>query len=109
LYYLALTYNDMGAEDWAREKLIALAERFPRSPHMAAGQKLLASLNAKQPTEAVADNHQNMNAEILVSRNGGGLPQPVNPPSLTPVPSLRHSGIESPPAEATLCRLGVWC
>jgi outer membrane protein assembly factor BamD len=90
LYYLALTYKDMGADDWAREQLIALTERFPNSPHAASGKKMIASLNQSRPTETIAQasNHENNNkTEILVSRSG-----PVRAPSLTPVTSLsRHS------------------
>jgi outer membrane protein assembly factor BamD len=86
LYYLALTYKDMGADDWAREQLIALVERFPSSPHVASGQKMIASLNQSRSTETIAQasNHENNNkTEILVSRSG-----PVSSPSLTPVTSL---------------------
>jgi len=90
LYYLALTYKDMGADDWARGKLIALTERFP-SPHAATtGQKMIVSLNQSRSTETIAQasNHENNNkTEIMVSRSG-----PVSSPSLTPVTSLsRHS------------------
>ena len=31
LYYLALTYKEIGAEDWAREKLMAFTERYPNT------------------------------------------------------------------------------
>jgi len=90
LYYLVLTYKDMGAENWGREQLIALAERFPGSPHAASGQKMIASLNQSRSTETIAQasNRENNNkTEILVSRSG-----PVSSPSLTPVTSLsRHS------------------
>jgi len=55
LYYLALTYKDMGADDWARGKLIALAERFPNSPHATTtGQTMIASLNQSRSTETIA-------------------------------------------------------
>jgi outer membrane protein assembly factor BamD len=86
LYYLALTYKDMGADDWAREQLIALAERFPNSPHAASGQKMIASLNHSRPTETIAkasNREDNNKTEILVSRSG-----PVRSPSITPVTSL---------------------
>src|SRR5688500_7142973 len=54
LYHLALTYKEIGAEDWAREKLMAFMERYPNNQYVSTGQKVLAALNAKQPTEAVA-------------------------------------------------------
>jgi outer membrane protein assembly factor BamD len=112
LYYLAVTYNDMGADDWAREKLIALAERFPNSLHAASGRKLFASLNAKQETETVAlsTDRSTDSAEFSVSVSPNGVhPQAVTPTALTPVTSLRPAPNGSSPAETTLCRLGVWC
>jgi outer membrane protein assembly factor BamD len=111
LYYLALTYNELGADDWAREKLAALAERFPQNAHASSGRKLLAQLNAKQKTEAVALSTPQFNgadSEISVSMNGAGS-QPMSPPTMTPVTALRSSPNASSPAETTLCRLGVWC
>jgi outer membrane protein assembly factor BamD len=104
LYYLALTYKEIGAEDWAREKLMAFTERYPNHQYASTGQKVLAALNAKQPTEAVAQAPTS------------------SPDTTTKIPSVVHAG--SSPAAAltptpdaavpssgttTLCRLGVWC
>jgi outer membrane protein assembly factor BamD len=89
LYYLALTYKDMGADDWARGKLIALTERFPNSPHAASGKKMIASLNHSRPTEtmAKASNREDNRIDILFSLNGA-LPRAVSTPSLAPITSL---------------------
>jgi outer membrane protein assembly factor BamD len=111
LYYLALTYNEMGAEDWAREKLIALDERFPSNEHATSGRKLLAKLNAKQPAETVAlsKNRSNGTSSDSYSAANGTLPPPVVSPNLNSVTALSGSAKGSPSTETTLCRLGVWC
>ena len=49
LYYLALSYKELGATDWAREQLALLSERFPTSPIRAQGDKLLAKLGGPLP------------------------------------------------------------
>jgi outer membrane protein assembly factor BamD len=74
LYYLALTYKEIGAEDWAREKLMAFTERYPNHQYASTGQKVLATLNAKQPTEAVAQ------------------ATPSSPDTTTKIPSVVHAG-----------------
>ncbi|HJU06849.1 MAG TPA: outer membrane protein assembly factor BamD [Nitrospiraceae bacterium] len=117
LYYLAITYNKLGADDWAREKLIALGERFPTNQNIALGRKLLAKLNAKQPADAVAlsSSRPNGNATDQYTMSSGSLPPPAGISPLAPVTSLAPStslgnsikGSSSP--EMTLCRLGVWC
>ncbi|MGH7231819.1 MAG: outer membrane protein assembly factor BamD [Nitrospiraceae bacterium] len=111
LYYLALTYNELGADDWAREKLIALDERFPGNEHTASGRELLAKLNAKQPADAVALStnrpHDSSNEQYTAS--SGSLPPGIDAPNLAPVTSLSSSAKGSASPETTLCRLGVWC
>ena len=51
LYYLALSYKEMGANDWASEKLMLLAEKYPGSEVAKDGKRLLAKL---QRTPSVA-------------------------------------------------------
>ena len=109
LYYLALAYEKIGADDWAKERLIALNERFPNNQHAASGRKLLAKLNAKQPTDAVAlsTNRPNASSSEIYAANGA-LPSPGGSPNLAPLNSLSSSQRPAS-AETTLCRLGVWC
>ena len=114
LYYLALTYNDMGADGWARENLIALDERFPNSEHHEPGRKLLAKINAKQPTEAIALSTSPSNGTPDARQEpypgpNGNLSPAFSPTALAPVATLRSSGKSTPTTETTLCRLGVWC
>ena len=54
LYFLALSYHDLGADDWASEKLTLLAEKYPNSAHSSEGAKLLAKINKSQPSVLVA-------------------------------------------------------
>jgi tetratricopeptide (TPR) repeat protein len=59
LYYLALSYKEMGANDWASEKLILLAEKYPNSEAAQEGKSLLAKLQKTTPAPAsmVATSH----------------------------------------------------
>jgi outer membrane protein assembly factor BamD len=113
LYYLALTYKEIGAEDWAREKLMAFTERYPDNQYAARGQKVLAALNAKHPTEAVAQAttpSSDTTTKIPSVVHAGSSQEPARTPSLSPAaahsPTPNH-GIQS--GSTTLCRLGVWC
>ena len=54
LYFLALSYHDLGADDWASEKLTLLAEKYPNSAHSGEGARLLAKINKSQPSVLVA-------------------------------------------------------
>src|SRR6476661_5870311 len=54
LYFLALSYHDLGADDWASQKLTLLAEKYPNTAHSGEGAKLLAKINKSQPSVLVA-------------------------------------------------------
>jgi outer membrane protein assembly factor BamD len=54
MYDLARTYHDIGADDWAQEKLFALEQQYPNHKHKAESQKLYASLKVTQPATALA-------------------------------------------------------
>lgn len=90
MYYLALSYNELGADEWAREKLIVLAEKYPNNKYAKDGQKLFAKLTGKRPAETafakVAPAAQDQGNQVVVS-----LPQvpaidllPSGQPSVTP-------------------------
>jgi outer membrane protein assembly factor BamD len=53
LYYLALSYKELGGDDWAQEKLTLLAERYPGNSFAGAGRSLLAQLNLKRPPQTM--------------------------------------------------------
>lgn len=88
LYYLAMSYKEMGANDWASEKLIMLAEKYPQSEAAQDGKKLLAKLQPTlQPAQVVAESKE--------------APQ-QSPPvvaqaqDISPVPATAPSRKESP-------------
>ena len=113
LYYLALTYKEIGAEDWAREKLMAFTERYPTHLHAATGQKLLAALNAKQPAEAFAQatpSSPDLPTKMPSTVHAGSSQEPTRVPSLIPAAALSAGPDHAIPSSGTtLCRLGVWC
>jgi outer membrane protein assembly factor BamD len=107
LYYLALTYKDLGAPDWAQEKLALLLERFPNNANAGEGRALLASLSGGKRTEgssAVAS--LNGAAPSIPSVNGTGA-APSNQPLPDGVSGLQNGTSTS--KQSTLCRLGIWC
>jgi len=113
LYYLALTYSDLGADDWAREKLTVLAERYPNNKFRAESKQLLARLETRQPAMAVAMTGVSSNGASSngASANGahalnGARPHSPSPP---PVSALRDANGVSPAPRTILCRLGIWC
>jgi len=131
MYYLALSYHEIGADDWAQEKLILLAQRYPGNKHQSEGQRLLAKLQSEQKTTAVAlagvsangvsSTQKGVVANNLTSLNGSS-PKVAAQPALTPVASLTpiSHAVPTPPKasiapanalapQATLCRLGAWC
>lgn len=138
LYYLALTYKELGADDWAREKLVELVERYPNNQHQKESRRLLAQLNAKLPPSAVARAGVAQNGSLgngTPNTTNGIQPQPatgpaaalrITPASITPVTAVRppispavpgvpapSNGVAPPAAapsvETTVCRLGTWC
>src|SRR5574341_824008 len=54
MYDLARTYHDIGADDWAQERLFALEQQYPNHKHKAESQKLYAALKVTQPPTALA-------------------------------------------------------
>src|SRR5262245_16549544 len=117
LYFLALSYHDLGADDWASEKLILLAEKYPDSQHSSEGAKLLAKIGKSQP-------------DLLVAKKPDAPPvAPASAAAAAPSPSTesRHSapsggvtpevanGLMRLPSATAMgqgfvnCRLGAWC
>ncbi len=110
LYYLALTYSDIGADDWAQEKLSILSQRFP-DKFEPERKSLYARLQSKAPTESVAMSPGAPGGLSLASGNhrNGSQPQVSSQSSINPVAALRDSTKAALVPDATLCRLGVWC
>ncbi len=131
LYYLAVAYKGLGADEWAREKLIMLADRYPRHGHAEEADALLAALGGAPRTVAVAQQFHEQPAPANVtqaSQNGGvsserhpagfshmnganGAAPTLTAPRIEPA-AIRSSRAPAPaPAPITIetCRLGDWC
>lgn len=112
LYYLALSYKEMGANDWASEKLILLAEKYPNSDVAKDGKKLLAKLQRETPPPAaVAAQVQEPPAsptaqpELVAER----LPQaPLSIPDSS-VSAFSGTSSTSLTQRFVSCRVGAWC
>jgi outer membrane protein assembly factor BamD len=114
LYYLAMTYQELGANDWATEKLQLLAEKYPNSEVAASGRRLLAKLEKKPssvPPAAVAkgepSTEPNQSSTTLMAAS-------ARPPSYTAlsaqtIPDLKSSPAVSLGQSFVSCRLGAWC
>ena len=128
LYYLALSYSELGANDWAHDKLVQLAQQYPNHKHQQASKVLLAKVDAKLPPGTVLAKA----APAPAPANVPGLPSaatstptpvvaqapaPISPTagassSLPPVAqSLTAVSTKSAPftPHVTLCRIGSWC
>jgi outer membrane protein assembly factor BamD len=110
LYYLALTYKEIGANDWAREKLLTLAERYPSNKHQEESRIVLAQLEIQLQAEATAvasagDGSSNGSSSFDGSGSSStvGLRQPGRATA-----TLQPAHSEVPP-KGMLCRLGLWC
>ena len=114
LYYLAMTYQELGANDWATEKLQLLAEKYPNSEVAASGRRLLAKLERKgsSPTPVITASTEPQPAQdqptkalLATSLPAAGLAAPTSPaiPDLKTPPSI---SLRQP---FVACRLGAWC
>ena len=111
LYFLALSYHDLGADDWASEKLTLLAEKYPDSAHSSEGRSLLAKIGGAKPATLLAEN-----VELTPSSTSPTAPPSGNQPSRAAglIPSVPAQSFHLPSATAlrqsfVSCRLGAWC
>lgn len=113
LYFLAQSYHDMGADDWAAEQLTLLAERYPDSKAAADGKSLLAKIGNVAPPTLVAKQETR-------SDSTGSLPSDSSKPMPDSVPfsgfasSAQTGALRVPSANALgqsfiSCHLGAWC
>lgn len=111
LYFLALSYHDLGADDWASEQLTLLAEKYPNTAHSGDGAKLLAKIGKNQPAVVVAKKSEpttgasapTSGVETQRSAPGGGItPQVANGLMRLPSAAVMEQGFVT-------CRLGAWC
>lgn len=111
VYFLALSYHDLGADDWASETLILLVEKYPDSSRAKEGAALLAKIGGPQPAPLVAQQANSVtvqgdsaqtNSSDESSFAHGGL-------SRSSVGSLRIPSANALGQGFVSCRLGAWC
>jgi outer membrane protein assembly factor BamD len=113
LYFLALSYHDLGADDWASEKLTLLAEKYPNSAYSGEGKSLLAKIGTPPPTllalksEPTAPTSSPSSAAAPPSGNKPGLADGLIPS--VPTASFRLPSATSLSQSFVQCRLGAWC
>jgi len=105
LYFLAMSYHEMGADDWARDRLILLAQKYPDSKAAGQGERLLAKLGNVESKPLLAQQSNQ------ATDNGGTGATPSIPdlPSFPDFGSLGSPSINSLGQSFTACRLGAWC
>ncbi len=111
LYYLALSYHDLGADDWASEQLILLAEKYPGNTHSGAAKSLLAKIGSEKPAPLLAKT-----TEPAPSSASSAIPPSGTQSSVAVglIPSDPDRSFRLPSASAlgqsfVSCRLGAWC
>jgi outer membrane protein assembly factor BamD len=114
LYFLARSYHDLGADDWASEKLTLLAEKYPGSTYSGDGKSLLAKISGGPPPTLLA-----RKSELTFSASDSSslaAPPSGNQQSLTAglIPSVPAASFRLPSATSlsqsfVQCRLGAWC
>ena len=118
LYFLALSYHDLGADDWASEKLTLLAEKYPDSAHSSEGRSLLAKIGEAKPATLLAENVEPTPSSTSPTAppSSPTVPPSGNQPSRAAglIPSVPAESFHLPSATAlrqsfVSCRLGAWC
>jgi outer membrane protein assembly factor BamD len=116
LYYLAMTYQELGANDWATEKLQLLVDKYPNSDFSGNGRRLLAKLEKKpSSSQSAATATAKADAPASNSQPETTLLAAKAPASNIPSIAASTDQRQSNPAGLSLrqpfvsCRLGAWC
>jgi outer membrane protein assembly factor BamD len=110
LYFLAQTYHDLGADDWASEQLTLLAEKYPDSAHSSEGKRLLAKIGKEKPTTVLAKKPEPTpsSSSPTASPSESQLSLAAGTPSV-PTGSFRLPSATALSQSFVSCRLGAWC
>lgn len=124
LYFQAKAYHEMGADDWARENLIALTEKYPNSTASGDGKSLLEKIGGAGPSTLLAQKTESVppsSAGLDLIRDGRSNASTQPSASSLSSPAMGTLGIPQSldslgiPSANTLgqaftpCRLGAWC
>jgi outer membrane protein assembly factor BamD len=112
LYFLAKTYHDLGADDWAKDNLVLLVEKYPNSTSAENGKSLLAKISGAQPGLLLAKKSDSVTFSDIGPTAGGKAGQNSSEsfsPSLPQLGGLRLPSANSLGQAFTVCRLGAWC
>ena len=93
LYFLAKAYHEMGADDWARENLVALVEKYPNSTASGDGKSLLEKIGGAQPNTLLAQKSES----VPLSDAGPGMVR-SNRPAASPSPPSAIGTLGIPPS-----------
>lgn len=112
LYFLALSYHEMGADDWASEKLTLLAQKYPNAQHSRDGASLLAKIGTPKSAPMVAQKPASASPSSDGTIPAASASSSVLANSLSASPSA--GSIQIPSASSLTesfvnCRLGAWC
>ncbi|MFM8552060.1 MAG: outer membrane protein assembly factor BamD [Nitrospiraceae bacterium] len=125
LYYLALSYSELGANDWAHDRLVQLAQQYPDNKHQRESKVLLAKVDAKLPPGAFLASAQPAPVPSSAPAATDLKSAPVVAQVPAPIPPMTVTGSSLPPVakaltavstkasaitpQVTLCRIGSWC
>lgn len=117
--YLAKTYNEMGALEWARDWAQALVQQHPQHALRGEGLQLLTALYNEHPDLADTDprNRHTLLARIAPALVPAPAPEPATALRSTSQPSgaIRTTSVLSPRSSfrpsstGTSCQVGSWC
>ncbi|MBD0316333.1 MAG: outer membrane protein assembly factor BamD [Nitrospiraceae bacterium] len=113
LYFLAMSFHELGADDWAHDNLVLLAEKYPGTKAAGDGKSLLAKLQKEaapgtliaKRSDAASLSHGNSASETASGQATPDLPS-GRPSQLG---SLRIPSASALSQAFTACRLGAWC
>jgi len=115
LYFLAKSYHDLGADDWARNHLVLLTKKYPDGKYTTEGKSLLASLGgaqtllAQQSDSTLASdvNPVGQSPRFDTFNQPTTTPQSIGTPSS--LDSISRSSTNGLGQGFTACRLDAWC
>lgn len=113
LYFLAMSYRELGADDWAHDNLVMLAEKYPGSKAASDSKSLLAKLGGARPGTLLAKQSDAVHFSDIGATSepshGQAAPDMPSLPSPSRLGSLRMPSANALGQAFTACRLGAWC